>query len=110
MIDFEQTPTFNRRAKKLAGKYQSFKSDLRELMASLAENPNQGVDLGGSFRKVRLPIKSKGKGKSGGARVITANCIVAENEGRITLVLVYDKCECDNVSLNDIRKAYQQRD
>lgn len=105
MIDFKQTPTFNRKAKKLAAKYPSFKSDLDKLMDSLAENPGQGVDLGGSFRKVRMAVKSKGKGKSGGARVITANCIVAENEGLITLVLVYDKGEYDSVSLDEIRKA-----
>jgi len=107
MIEFEQTPTFKRKAKRLAAKYPSFKGDLEKLMVSLAGNPNQGVDLGGGFRKVRLTIKSKAKGKSGGARVITANCIVAEDEGLITLVLVYDKAECDSVTLAEIKKAYQ---
>lgn len=109
MIDFEQTPSFNKKAKKLACKYPSFKDDLAKLMKSLVENPEQGVLLADNFRKIRMAISSKGKGKSGGARVITANCIVAENEGLITLVLVYDKNEIENVSIGEIREAYRSR-
>lgn len=109
MIDFEQTPSFNKKAKKLASKYPSFKDDLAKLMKSLAENPEQGVLLTDNFRKIRMAISSKGKGKSGGARVITANCIVAKNEGLITLVLVYDKNELENVSITEIREAYGSR-
>lgn len=34
-------------------------------------NHKIGVDLGNGYRKVRMAITSKGKGKSGGCRVIT---------------------------------------
>jgi len=39
---------------------------LEILEKSLIENPKQGVDLGGGLYKVRLAIKSKGKGKVAG--------------------------------------------
>ena len=62
---------FERRMKRLAKKYRSMKQDYALLLASLTENPFQGADLGQGLRKVRMAIASKGKGKSGGARVIT---------------------------------------
>ena len=36
-----------------------------------------GKDLGNGVRKIRMAVKSKGKGKSGGMRVITFNVIIA---------------------------------
>jgi hypothetical protein len=47
-----------------------------------------------------MAITSKGRGKSGSARVITANAIVAEHEGRITLLTIYDKEDASTVRLN----------
>lgn len=47
-----------------------------------------------------MAIAAKGKGKSGGARVITYNLQVDEqnNEVRVTLMTVYDKQEISNIS------------
>ena len=42
-----------------------------DLFEELSENPILGTSLGDNCYKVRVAIKSKGKGKSGGARVIT---------------------------------------
>ena len=56
----------------------SFKTDYAEFLESLKKNPHQGDDLGNGVRKVRMPIASKGKGKSGGARAITLNILVDE--------------------------------
>jgi hypothetical protein len=50
--------------------------------------------LGKNTYKIRLSIKSQGKGKSGGARVITY--LITENE-EIYLLIIYDKSEYDNV-------------
>ena len=61
------TPDF----KKLAKKYPSLKADLQQLINMLAEEPKTGIDLGQGIHKIRMAISSKGKGKSGGARVIT---------------------------------------
>lgn len=44
--------------------------------------------------KIRLAIKSKGKGKSGGARVIT---YVLTDNNEIYLLTIYDKSEFDSI-------------
>ena len=62
---------FVRKAKTLKKKHTSFTADLAALEKSLIDNPKQGDDLGAGLYKVRLGIKSRGKGKSGGYRVIT---------------------------------------
>ena len=106
MIRFDSTPVFIKNSKKLASKYPSFKDDLQQLLLTLTKDPNQGVALTDGYRKIRMAIKSKGKGKSGGARVITLNCLVSEADGIITLVSIYDKSDLDSISMKEIRKAY----
>ena len=106
MIKFDYTPTFVKNARKLKKRYGSFKDDLDKMLSSLAENPEQGVALGDGFRKIRMSIKSKVKGKSGGARLITINCMVSEADGIVTLVTIYDKSDIENITLNAIKKAY----
>ena len=64
---------FKRQFKRLAKKYPSLKDDFITFKKELADDPFQGSDLGNGTRKVRMAIASKGKGKSGGARVITFN-------------------------------------
>ena len=44
-----------------------------------------------------MTISSKGKGKSGGARVLTLNVLVS-GDTDVTLLTIYDKDEIDNVS------------
>lgn len=94
--------SFDRKLKRLAKKYKSLKEDLMSLSASLLDNPTQGADLGGGVRKVRMSIGSKGRGKSGGARVITYTVLVDEESGIITLIAIYDKSEQDTISRNEI--------
>lgn len=88
---------FKRQFKRLNKKYRSLKNDLYALQEALLCNPFQGDDLGGGVRKVRMAISSKGKGKSGGARVLTLVVSVDEN-ANVTLLTIYDKNEIDNVS------------
>ena len=47
--------------------------DYDAFLTGLEQDPFQGTSLGKGVRKVRMAIASKGKGKSGGARVITLN-------------------------------------
>jgi mRNA-degrading endonuclease RelE of RelBE toxin-antitoxin system len=86
---------FDGELKRLAKKYPSLKNDLSELIKSLINNPFQGDKLGRDCYKVRMKITSKGKGKSGGSRVIT--CVKVQNE-RITLISIYDKSEQADIS------------
>ena len=56
-----------------------------------------------------MAIASKGKGKSGGARVITYNVKqIADDEVVITLMTIYDKSEVSNVSDAYLRNLVKQ--
>ena len=91
-------PSFDKKVKKLAKKYKSLKSDLRELVKELMQNPTVGADLGNGVRKVRMAISDKGKGKSHGARVITYTTIISVEEGIITLLAIYHKAEQNTIT------------
>ncbi len=93
---------FERQARKLAKKYKSLMNDLRVLQEELKEDPFRGISLGGGVRKIRMAIGSKGKGRSGGARVLTLNVLVSD-DADVTLLTIYDKDEIDNVSDNYIK-------
>jgi len=54
---------FIKKAKIYKKKYLSLVDDLYELEEKLLENPEQGNDLGAGLYKIRLAVKSKGKGK-----------------------------------------------
>lgn len=89
------TDPFDKQVKKLGKKYQSLKNDLAPLFNSLEDNPQQGKSLGKHCYKIRLAIKSKGKGKSGGARLITYVKIIDSN---VYLLALYDKSEKENLT------------
>ena len=93
---------FARQFKRLAKKYKSLGEDYKTLKKELMENPFQGDDLGGGVRKIRMAIASKGKGKSGGARVLTLTMLVS-GDADVTLLTIYDKNEIENVSDKYIR-------
>lgn len=89
------TPAFSREAKALLKKYPSFGDDLAALVESLKETPVQGDAVFKNCYKIRLAVKSKGKGKSGGARIITFVRVVSE---RVYLLSAYDKSEQESIS------------
>lgn len=98
---------FKRDVKPLAKKYRSLKNELSDLFDSLETNPIQGSDLGKSCYKIRLGIASKGKGKSGGGRVITY--VVTENE-EVILLTVYDKNVKDDLLPNELDELLRELD
>ncbi|MDR2938280.1 MAG: type II toxin-antitoxin system RelE/ParE family toxin [Prevotellaceae bacterium] len=98
----ETTRNFEREAKPLLKKFASLKNELKELGKELSENPEKGTPLGNNLYKIRLAIASKGRGKSGGARVIT---YLKTEQGSVFLLSIYDKSERDTISdkeINDI--------
>ena len=86
-------PPFDKQIKRLAKKYPSIKIEFAELIENLEQEPEQGTPLGNNCFKIRIGIASKGKGKSGGARVII-NVLVSEEI--VYLLSIYDKSEKDN--------------
>ena len=94
-------PPFDKQLKRLAKKYPSLKSEFSELIESLEQDAEQGTHLGNNCYKIRIAIASKGKGKSGGARVIT-NFIIAEKT--VFLISIYDKSEKENISDKELEE------
>ncbi len=95
------TPYFERDAKKLIKKYRSLKDELQQLIEELEANPHTGTQIKEHVYKIRLAVKSKGKGKSGGMRVITyIDITFVEIEGTtdVHLLSIYDKSDRDNIS------------
>ena len=86
---------FDNEAKKLKKKYPSLSDDLEGLFDELENHPQLGTPIGQDCYKIRLHIKSKKTGKSGGGRVITCVKIVDET---VYLLSVYDKSEQENIS------------
>lgn len=93
-------PKSEREIKRLNKKYRSFKSDLAKLVATLEEQPQQGEPPGKDCYKIRLAIKAKGKGKSGGARVVTHVRVVKET---VVVLFVYDKGESESIPDDEIK-------
>jgi hypothetical protein len=88
-------PPFDRQLKGLSKKYLSLKKEYNDLLDSLEKDPDQGTLLGNNCFKIRVAIESKGKGKSGGARVIS-NLFVTEET--VFLLSIYDKAEKENLT------------
>ena len=55
-----------------------------------------------------MAIKSKGKGKSGGARIITYNFLVSEMDGKIVLLLIYDKDDASTAKVNVLKEIIKE--
>jgi mRNA-degrading endonuclease RelE of RelBE toxin-antitoxin system len=95
---------FERQAKRLIKKYPSLKNEMFELVQSLKTEPFQGTSIGKNCYKIRLAIVSKGKGKSGGARIIT-NIVVSEHN--VYLLSIYDKSEKANLTDDELNSLLQ---
>ena len=91
---------FKKEAKRLIKKFPSLKNELFNLGTTLANEPKAGTMLGNNTFKIRLAIKSKGKGKSGGTRIIT---YVVTEDNEVYLLTIYDNSEFDNVDVKTIK-------
>jgi len=99
------TPRFKKDIKKLVKKYISLKNEFSLLLDILESDPRQGTSIGNECYKIRLAIASKGKGKSGGARIIT-NVVVIDSV--VYLLTIYDKSEKENVSDKELKELLAQ--
>ncbi|MDQ6756046.1 MAG: hypothetical protein M3004_03840 [Bacteroidota bacterium] len=112
------TKSFRTAAKPLLKKYPSLFKDLIILETELINNPKLGISLGNNTYKIRLKISSKGKGKSGGARVISlvettviGEVNFKEEDATVNLITIYDKADTATISdkeLRDLIKTFYQ--
>ena len=103
----KNTGVFSRQAKRLKKKFPSLKHELAELEQQLKDNPHSGISLGHNTYKIRIGVKSKGKGKSGGIRVIT---YVIDSLNNVYLLAIFDKSEIENIEDNLILHLTKQID
>ncbi len=96
---------FDKQLKRLVKKYPSLKKEYIDLIDSLESNPEQGTALGNRCYKIRLAIASKGKGKSGGARII-ANLVIEDDA--VYLLTIYDKSEKSNLTDAELAELLKQ--
>ena len=89
------TPPFDKQLKRLTKKYPSPKVEYLKLVEEIEETPEIGTKIGNNCYKIRLAIASKGKGKSGGARIITNIVVTAKT---VYLLSIYDKSEKENLT------------
>ncbi len=94
------TGPFAKEFKKLSAKYPSLKNDFRQFLDVITINPAMGSPLGNNCFKIRLAISSKGKGKSGGARIITYE---VTQKKEVVLISIYDKSVKTTISDNEIQ-------
>ena len=95
------TRRFENELKRLAKKFPSLKNEFAQLVAEITENPIAGTFIGNNCYKIRLAVDSKGRGKSGGARVITYLYIETET---VYLLTIYDKSEKSDLKPNELKK------
>lgn len=107
-LEIVRSDYFTSEFKRLAKRYRSLAKDYEAFLESLKSNPLQGVEIAPNVRKIRMAIGSKGKGKSGGARVITLNALVTEQDGTVYLLLIYDKSDAPNVKMNVIKDIIRE--
>ena len=102
MIQVIALPEFEKNLKRLSRKFQSLKHEYFNFVdISETEGP-QGDHLGNNAYKARLAVKSKGKGKSGGLRIISYHVILTFQDDMIYLVAIYDKNEISSMEMKKI--------
>jgi len=101
------TPRFDKEFKSLLKKFKSLPEDILKLKYLLLQNPKTGIGIGNNAYKIRIGIKSKGVGKSGGGRIIT---YVVDKAGEIYLLSIYDKSEKEAVSDKEIKQMIKELD
>jgi mRNA-degrading endonuclease RelE of RelBE toxin-antitoxin system len=100
----EIDPNFSKEFKPLLKKYPSLKADFQAILNDLEKELILAIDLGNNFKKIRINIKSKGKGTSGGGRIITYETIISVDDTKIIFASIYNKGEFDTVDLNILKK------
>jgi mRNA-degrading endonuclease RelE of RelBE toxin-antitoxin system len=113
-VSVKITKGFKRQVKPLIKKYISLKTELRDLQLSLMETPEQGTLITTDVYKIRMGVKSKGRGKSGGVRIITfiETLIIAEVEEMnienalekvVNLIAIYDKTDTASIEQHEVQ-------
>ncbi|MEO5570335.1 MAG: hypothetical protein ABIT08_07220 [Bacteroidia bacterium] len=102
---------FENEFKRLFKKYPSLKKDFYKLETELKNGESFGASIGKNAFKIRLAVKSKGKGKRGGLRVITylESHFIIKDMTTVFMISIYDKSETASLSNSEIKKLIESR-
>lgn len=95
---------FSKEFKTLLKKFPSLKADFQKVLDNIDKELTLADDLGNGFKKIRINIKSKGKGSSGGGRIITYEAIVALDNKLVIFASIYNKGDYDTIDLSILKK------
>lgn len=84
------------------------KKEILGLEETLINNPQSGIPLGANLYKIRLASKAKGKGKSGGFRIVTYLRYEMQDSTEIYLLTIFDKSEESSIDKADLVKIAKQ--
>ena len=87
---FIETPLFSASARFLSD------DELRAAQTAIVTNPRVGATIGETHGARKLRVGIRGRGKSGGARIIYLDN--TERCGQVWLLLAYDKTVADDLS------------
>ncbi len=90
---------FEKQFRRLYRKYPSLKTEVLQVVQLLKSEPETGISIGNHCYKIRIAIKSKAKGKSGGARIITH---VVIRDHVVYLLSIFDKSEKADLSKGEL--------
>lgn len=102
------TQVFARKAKALLKKYKTLGGSILALKNELIANPRQGISYGANIYKVRLADSSKGKGTSGGFRVITYLVMEEADSITIQLITILDKSQEASITKDEVVKLIKK--
>ena len=102
------TPEFKRDLKPLLKKYRTLKETILNLEKALIENPYLGESYGQGIYKVRIADESKGKGKSGGFRVLYYHLTNTAQGVEMLFLNIIDKSEIVTIKKADAVKQLKE--
>jgi mRNA-degrading endonuclease RelE of RelBE toxin-antitoxin system len=103
------TAQFARDAKPFLKKYPSFAKSIEKLHSDLLLVPRLGTPYGNKIYKIRVADESKGKGKSGGFRVITYVIDERQDGTDIYVITVFSKSEEASIKKEDVKRLLKER-
>lgn len=95
---------FEKEYKPLAKKYPSLKQDIQSVIDKIEKELTLATDLGDGFKKIRISIKSKGKGSSGGARLIAHETIIAVENTKVIFASIYNKGDHNSINITVLKE------
>ena len=101
-------PEFKRDIKPLLKKYKTLKESILKLESDLKENPFLGDAYGQGVYKIRVADESKGKGKSGGFRVLYYHLSKTPQGIEILLLNIFDKSERSTIKKSEAVKRLKE--